>query len=112
MVLRNRLSSELPHLAGYGESDLLPAKALEARDRLKLTSERQVASNSGVGANATLLPPPPLTAGLLGMPSPLPTSIDEALVPLSPIGKTARWVVEVFSGSKRDLYEIPQSTHQ
>ena len=116
LVLRNRLSSELPHLVGYGESDLLPAKALEARARLKLASESQgasnSASNSSVGANETLLPPPPLTAGLLGMPAPLPTSIDEALVPLSPIGKTARWVVEVFSGSKRDLYEIPQSTQQ
>ena len=118
LALRNRLSSQLPHLVGYGESDLLPSKALEEKGRLKLASQSDVApasatsSSSNFGANANLMPPPPLSAGLLDMPPPLSTSIDAALAPLSPIGKTARWVVEVFSGSKRDLYEIPHSTQQ
>lgn len=106
LALRNRLSSELPHLVGYGESDLLPSKALEEKDRFKLATEGHLVS----ALSSALTPPPPLSAGLLDMPAPpLPTSIDAAL---APIGRTARWVVEVFSGSKRDLYEIPQSTQQ
>jgi hypothetical protein len=112
LVLRNRLSSELPHLIGYGESDLLPSKALEAKEHLKLAAEGRGLSIPKNGVNSNLMPPPPLSSGLLDIPSPsvsIPPSIDAAL---APIGKTARWVVEVFSGSKRDLYEIPQSTQQ
>jgi pilus assembly protein CpaB len=112
LVLRNRLSSELPHLIGYGESDLLPSKALEAKEHLKLAAEGRGLSIPQNGVNSNLMPPPPLSSGLLDIPSPsvsIPPSIDAAL---APIGKTARWVVEVFSGSKRDLYEIPQSTQQ
>lgn len=112
LVLRNRLSSELPHLIGYGESDLLPSKALEAKEHLKLAAEGRGLSIPHNGVNSNLMPPPPLSSGLLDIPAPsvsIPPSIDAAL---APIGKTARWVVEVFSGSKRDLYEIPQSTQQ
>jgi Flp pilus assembly protein CpaB len=112
LVLRNRLSSELPHLIGYGESDLLPSKALEAKEHLKLAAEGRGLSVPHDGVNSNLMPPPPLSSGLLDIPAPsvsIPPSIDAAL---APIGKTARWVVEVFSGSKRDLYEIPQSTQQ
>ncbi len=112
LVLRNRLSSELPHLIGYGESDLLPSKALEAKEHLKLAAESRGSSLPTAGVNSNMMPPPPLSSGLLDIPAPsvsIPPSIDAAL---APIGKTARWVVEVFSGSKRDLYEIPQSTQQ
>ncbi len=112
LVLRNRLSSELPHLIGYGESDLLPSKALQAKEHLKLAAESRGLSVPAAGINSNMMPPPPLSSGLLDIPSPsvsIPPSIDAAL---APIGKTARWVVEVFSGSKRDLYEIPQSTQQ
>jgi len=112
LVLRNRLSSELPHLIGYGESDLLPSKALEAKEHLKLAAESHGLAVPTAGINSNMMPPPPLSSGLLDIPAPsvsIPPSIDAAL---APIGKTARWVVEVFSGSKRDLYEIPQSTQQ
>lgn len=115
LVLRNRLSSQLPHLVGYGESDLLPSKALEEKARLKQSSSSSSTSNSNLdsAANTNLIPPPPHSAGLFDMPAPsFPSSINEALAPLSPVGKTARWVVEIFSGSKRDLYEIPQSTQK
>ncbi|CAN5418568.1 hypothetical protein BH11CYA1_BH11CYA1_42950 [soil metagenome] len=107
LVLRNRLSADLPHLVGYSESDLLPAKALEKSESLKFLSGTDGQSSSASSLLHSAMPPPPLSGAFVDVPIAPPTSIDAAL---SPISKTAKWVVEVFSGSKRDLYEIPQST--
>lgn len=95
LVLRSRLSRRETKLYGVADDDLLPAKALTA-------------TLPAAPAVSTPLPPitPPTleslqSAGYALTPPepPLPSSVPEPV----------KWVVEMFSGSRKELYALPKS---
>jgi Flp pilus assembly protein CpaB len=84
LVLRNRLARSRQHLLGVEPKDLLPNKALAA-DAPK-PPKLSVAS--------VLLPAPP---------PPMPEKVNAPLPPMTPV----EWLVDVFTGSKKDTYGVP-----
>lgn len=96
LVLRNRLSATQSHLRGAGESDLVPAGLLED------ITTGGIAPAGSSKATVGELPPPPAI--------PEPPPIAEVLAETNAgSGTTAaadpvKWIVEVFSGSKRETY--------
>lgn len=90
--LRSRLSRRVSHLAGVGEEDLLPASAL--------TPKKDAAPKAPFWSVGNIPAPPPLPV----MPS--------IAAPPAPVAAPAPldWVVEVFSGNRRENYSVPLST--
>jgi Flp pilus assembly protein CpaB len=87
LVLRNRLSTGTPVLSGTTESDVQPASA---RGPIGAVVTRD-------SAMALPLPPPPLAVAPPAIPD-----IEAA------IKKPLKWVVEVFAGSSKQIYEVPK----
>lgn len=85
LVLRNRLSRVNEHLIGAGPDDLLPASAFEKAKIVQSTLSHA-------------LPPPPAMST-----API-QAVAEPPESTSPI----QWVVEMFSGSKKENCEVPQ----
>ncbi len=112
LSLRNRLATGQPFLSGVSESDLLP-------DRAKELSAARFSANAKVPATtatSTTIPAPPQMvptfAGFAGLPMPPifanNTNSAAGIDVMAPVTRTARWVVEIFSGNKRELYEVPE----
>jgi Flp pilus assembly protein CpaB len=90
LVLRNRLNRNLEALPGVSQRDLLPEAALS-------TAAGTVVAPPKDDRSLQLPPPPPaVTAG---------AAVDDP-------GRTAatpvQWIVEVFSGGRKDTYAFPQ----
>ncbi|HEY9786891.1 MAG TPA: Flp pilus assembly protein CpaB [Candidatus Obscuribacterales bacterium] len=90
LVLRNRLSTVVPRLAGVGENDLLPGKAFVP------APETQQMVPAAIPALLPPAPPPLFSA------PPAPP----LYLPKDPL----KWVVEVFSGSKRETHEFSHTS--
>ncbi len=106
LSLRNRLATEQPLLSGVSESDLLPARAGQVT-AAKLTGNisafqapRQILP---AWPNLAIPPMPPIMAN-----SGAGAQASGIVDAMAPVAQTARWVVEIFSGNKRELYEVPQ----
>lgn len=89
LVMRSRLSTAVSNLAGVSEDDLLPGKAFEPAK--KLIAER---APIPIPQFPQLMPPPPVFAQ------------ENAPNPLAP---ALGWVVEVFSGSKKESVSVPSA---
>jgi len=87
LTLRNRLGRSEQHLLGVGPKDLLPAKA----------NDLDAVATPKLSVQSELLPSPPAMPPLPEM-KPMPA----ASAPETPV----QWLVEVFSGSKRDTYGV------
>lgn len=97
LALRNRLSVTAPHSYGVSEDDLLPAKALTA------SVPAPVASTAPAPAAASfepIAPPPP-------PPFVMPPTLNE-VASRPEVRKAAQWVVEVFTGNRRETHEFPR----
>ncbi|MDZ4836486.1 MAG: Flp pilus assembly protein CpaB [Candidatus Melainabacteria bacterium] len=93
LVLRSRLSRKVASLTGVGDDDLLPAKALLPVP----TAPMQIIA----------APPAPLTVPNIDLP-PDPQSVSEQRTGLPSImPEPVKWVVEMFSGSRKELYALP-----
>jgi len=90
LVLRNRLSSVSSKLGGVQESDLLPPKAL-IKDLGKINIAREI-------------PTPPAPPSLMPPSDLAPVLSNEANSMRTPL----QWVVDVFSGSKKESYAFPE----
>lgn len=96
LALRNRLSVTVPHSYGVSEEDLLPARALTA------SVAAPVASTAPAPAAASIepiAPPPP--------PFVMPPTLSE-VASRPEVRKAAQWVVEVFTGNRRETHEFPR----
>ncbi len=95
LVLRNRMYQTDEFLTGADERDLLPHFAQKeiAEEALKANQTNVVAP-----AAPTFLPPPPA-----------PQSFPEEALSMLPekVQEPVKWVVEMFSGSKKETYAIP-----
>lgn len=87
LVLRNRLSRVEDHLKGATPEDLLPACAFP----------KKIAAVQSVNRAPLGLPPPPVTNEVPALPIATPPEIA------APV----QWVVEIFSGNKKENYEVP-----
>jgi len=99
LALRSRLSVVESRLPGVSEMDLLPDKAMSP----------QFSSRAGSlpGSSLDIPAPPPEPSGYLpDLPAPPP--IESALPPV--VKDSVKWVVEMFSGSKKELYEVPATS--
>lgn len=85
LVLRSRLSRRASSLPGVEDDDLLPHKAL-------------------IKALTPLIPvpPPSFSIPVDKLPEPPPQAI-----PAAPLPAPVQWVVEMFSGSRKELYAVP-----
>lgn len=104
LLLRNRLTAVDAKLGGVSEADLLPAKAFEKASKAELAAVARPAEEGYV--------PPPLPVSSLPAivePNVNPIAADNGNFGLPAVQKAAGWVVEVFSGNKRDTYEFPQT---
>ncbi|MBZ0185873.1 MAG: Flp pilus assembly protein CpaB [Candidatus Obscuribacterales bacterium] len=96
LAMRSRLSVVESKLPGVSEMDLLPAKAM-----------LQTAPTITSSAASSLIPAPPeLPVGSIPDLPPMP-SMQDALPPV--VKDSVKWVVEMFSGSKKELYEVQSS---
>lgn len=95
LVMRSRLSRLNHDLNGVAEQDLLPAKAFNA------IKEATAALPKLNPLQLMPAPPPPFSQM---MPEP-PNEIAAA----PPVSNALQWVVEVFSGSKKESYAFPQT---
>jgi Flp pilus assembly protein CpaB len=86
LVLRNRLSTGRPVLAGTTESDVQPASA-------NAPFENPAAPKANPLPIA--LPPPPIASAPL-----LPA-------PVEAVAKPIKWLVEVFAGNSKQIYAVP-----
>ncbi|HEY9712643.1 MAG TPA: Flp pilus assembly protein CpaB [Chroococcales cyanobacterium] len=93
LLLRNRLSRVEHHLAGVSPEDLLPTSASNP-------AATTIAAQSGIAKQETALPAPPPIPQIPAIPA-MP-SLSEI------VEKPAQWMVEVFSGNKKDMYAFPQ----
>ncbi len=94
LVLRSRLSRRETKLNGVADDDLLPSKAFIA----------------AVPAAPAVSAPPPITPPTLESLQ----SAGYALTPPEPppqasLPEPVKWVVEMFSGSRKELYALPKS---
>lgn len=97
LALRSRLSVVESRLPGVSEMDLLPEKAMSP----------QFGSGSLPNNSSNIPAPPPEPSGFLpDLPAPPP--IESALPPV--VKDSVKWVVEMFSGSKKELYEVPATS--
>lgn len=98
LVLRNRLYQTNEFLAGSDERDLLPHFAQKEIAEEALNAATPLPSNFTAPTAPILMPPPPPAKSLpeeaLSM---LPEKVQEPI----------QWVVEMFSGSKKETYAIP-----
>jgi Flp pilus assembly protein CpaB len=85
LVLRNRLSTNTPVLSGTEEGDIQPSSA-----------HAPAAAAIVPAINPMPLPPPPI---------PAPAQVESA-APAVPA--PLKWMVEVFSGSAKQIYEFPK----
>ena len=93
LVLRSRLSRRVVALNGVGDDDILPAMAHEVARPAALEP-------------VPLMSPPSLD--MIGAPPP-PVTPDASLnLPVN-LPEPVKWVVEMFSGSRKELYAIPSS---
>lgn len=90
LALRNHLATRQPRLAGISENDLLPAKAFLD----------DVAKKVKAVATLPFLPAPP---------PPVFSSEPQFAPPPLPVKDPLKWVVEVFSGSKKEVHEFDQT---
>jgi Flp pilus assembly protein CpaB len=89
LLMRSRLSTSVSNLPGISEDDLLPAKAFQ-------TVQKTVVAHAP-------LPIPPFPQLLPAPPAFTPEAIQSVLPP------SLGWVVEVFSGSKKESISVPSS---
>lgn len=98
LILRNRLATNTPRVYGASEEDLLPESAHLA------------AATPGVQNGTGLIVPPPVIEPILSLPDlpPVPPQLQQ--LPAA-VKNSVGWVVEVFTGSKKEIHEFPnQST--
>ena len=98
LALRNRLSVTAPHSYGVSEEDLLPAKALTESMPAPVASTAPATAPAAASFEPIAPPPPPFV-----MP---PTLSEVASRP--EVRKAAQWVVEVFTGNRRETHEFPR----
>ncbi|MGD9682906.1 MAG: Flp pilus assembly protein CpaB [Candidatus Obscuribacterales bacterium] len=95
LALRSRLSIVESKLPGVSEMDLLPDKAMSPQ------------FGSQTNSSLNIPAPPPEPSGFLpDLPAPPP--LESALPPV--VKDSVKWVVEMFSGSKKELYEVPATS--
>jgi len=99
LVLRNRLSTVEPKSYGIAEDDLLPAKAHQTQPSLP-------AAPVSVPFNSNLEPALPQA---LAVPPPPPLFDLNQVKTMPEVKKAADWVVEVFTGNRRETHEFPRS---
>lgn len=105
LVLRNRLSTVEPKSYGIAEDDLLPAKAQSpAQPSLPATVPSPIPFNNNLQQAAlptltdpTQIPPPP------------PLFDINQVKTMPEVKKAADWVVEVFTGNRRETHEFPRA---
>ncbi|HMY55047.1 MAG TPA: Flp pilus assembly protein CpaB [Candidatus Obscuribacter sp.] len=97
LALRNRLSVTAPHSYGVSEEDLLPAKALTAS--AAAPAPVQTATAPSTANFESIAPPPP--------PFIMPPTFNE-VASRPEVKKAAQWVVEVFTGNRRETHEFPR----
>lgn len=102
LLLRNRLTAVDSTLAGVSEDDLLPAKAFEKKKELAKVAKPAPDNYNPDSAN------PQLPFGM-SLPAPPAVPMTQGDTNTPNLSRSAGWVVEMFSGSKRDIYELPQS---
>lgn len=98
LILRNRLATNTPKVYGASEEDLLPESAHLA------------VATPGVQNGTSLIAPPPVMEPILSLPDlpPVPPQLQQ--LPAA-VKNSVGWVVEVFTGSKKEIHEFPnQST--
>ena len=93
LTLRNRLSRISPKLAGVIENDLLPARALTTQTAAAVPVAAKAQTKAAVA-------PEKKFAGIWRLLSDLPA-------PPPPV----QWVVEMFTGPRRDVVAVPPSVH-
>lgn len=91
LVLRSRLSATVSNLSGVSEDDLLPAKAFLG------TISKPISRTAEPPAFPQFLAPPPIA---------LPETISSQNILSQPLG----WMVDVFTGSKKETINVPAST--
>lgn len=89
LIMRSRLSTSISNLSGISEDDLLPGKAFQSIQKPVITS-----APISIPPFPQLLPAPPAFT---------PEAVQNALPP------ALGWVVEVFSGSKKESVSVPTS---
>lgn len=94
LILRNRLATNIANVAGVGNEDLLPDIAFKQSKQNPVNLQAPV--------------PPPEPVGILPDLPPVPDAIQDVIP--QPVKNAAGWVVEVFSGSKRNTYEFSSPT--
>ena len=99
LIMRNRLATNAPTVYGVSEEDLLPAKARES-----------MVFGNNQSLNIPSAPPVAPPSFLPDLP-PVPQAISNAIPDIikEPVQRATGWVVEVFSGSKKDTYEFPHA---
>jgi len=90
LVMRSRLSTSVSNLAGISEDDLLPGKAFEPARKAEI-----MRAPMPIPPFPQLVPPPTAFAP------------EPAQNPLAP---ALGWVVEVFSGSKKESVSVPPAS--
>lgn len=107
LLLRNRLTAVDSSLSGISEEDLLPSKALSARK----ASKAELAAVAVPAPDGYTPPPSNSNTNLISPMEPQvsPLSLGTAM-PEPAVAKPSGWIVEMFSGSKRDMYECPQTS--
>ncbi len=92
LILRNRLATNIPTVQGASEDDLLPESAAMDFPR----------NNNQLGN----LNPPPMAEPIAALPDLPPAPPDFNQVLPQAVKNSVGWVVEVFTGSKKDTYEF------
>lgn len=95
LVLRSPANTGNDYLSGSDERDLIPAFALKEMAEEEAREANKTAAPA-LQAMPSFLPPPPAVASRLPQP------------PVEPVAapNPVQWVVEMFSGSKRESYAI------
>lgn len=91
LIMRSRLSTTVSHLAGISEEDLLPGKAFQSEHKLPVARQPMA-----IPPFPQLIPPPPSIAV-----EPVQPALPPAL----------GWVVEVFSGNKKESVSVASGTN-
>lgn len=97
LLLRSNLAQVITHSSGISEEDLLPSKAFNEEK-----SPTAAGNNIPAPSPEALFTPPAPPA----FPLPNISTVPQELA--TPVQQAARWVVETFSGNKRETIEIGQ----